>query len=409
MSLIDSLLTALANLRRHKLRSLLTMLGVIIGVAAVILMVALVEGARSKVVEEFRRLGSSLIIIIYDPSLRKRGETPGTIEGLRMGDAEAILQECPSIKMVSAELEAGSQKARYGGEELDVVIDGCQPEYLYLHNLQIERGRFITQDDLDTWAKVCAIGKEVQRRLFGNRDPIGQSIEVAGVSVTVVGVMAEKGKTFGQDWDKRVFVPITSLQKRFIGADLVGVIFAQPRDPERTTEAMDEVWQLLMRRHDNQPYFRVDSQERLLSSIGRILSIFGLVVGAIAGLSLLVGGIGIMNIMLVTVAERTREIGIRKAVGARNRDILIQFLIESMTLSGVGGVIGILLGWGASVLIGWGTQQAKLFGGEGLTTHLPLWAAAAGFLFSAAVGIFFGMYPAWRASRLNPIEALRYE
>lgn len=409
MSLIDSLTTALANLRRHKLRSLLTMLGVIIGVAAVILMVALVEGARSKVVEEFRRLGSSLIIIVYDPSLRKRGETPGTLEGLRMEDAEAILRECPSIKMVSAELEAGSQKARYGGEELDVVIDGCQPEYLYLHNLQIERGRFITQEDLDSWAKVCAIGKEVQRRLFGNRDPIGESIEIAGVSVTVVGMMAEKGKTFGQDWDKRVFVPITSLQKRFIGVDIVGVIFAQPRDPERTTEAMDEVWQLLMRRHNNQPYFRVDSQERLLSSIGRVLSIFGLVVGAIAGLSLLVGGIGIMNIMLVTVAERTREIGIRKAVGARNRDILLQFLIESMTLSGVGGIIGILLGWGTSVLVGWATQQAKLFGGEGLTTHLPLWAATAGFLFSAAVGIFFGIYPAWRASRLNPIEALRYE
>jgi len=172
---------------------------------------------------------------------------------------------------------------------------------------------------------------------------------------------------------------------------------------------MDEIWQLLMRRHDNQPYFRVDSQERLLSSIGRVLSIFGLVVGAIAGLSLLVGGIGIMNIMLVTVAERTREIGIRKAVGARNRDILLQFLIESMTLSGVGGIIGILLGWGASVLVGWVTQQAKLFGGEGLTTHLPLWAATAGFFFSAVVGIFFGIYPAWRASRLNPIEALRYE
>lgn len=409
MSLIDSLITALANLRRHKLRSLLTMLGVIIGVAAVILMVALVEGARSKVVEEFRRLGSSLIIIVYDPSLRKRGETPGTLEGLRMEDAEAILRECPSIKMVSAELEAGSQKARYGGEELDVVVDGCQPEYLYLHNLQIERGRFITQEDLDSWAKVCAIGKEVQRRLFGNRDPIGESIEIAGVSVTVVGVMAEKGKTFGQDWDKRVFVPITSLQKRLIGVDIVGVIFAQPRDPEHTTEAMDEVWQLLMRRHNNQPYFRVDSQERLLSSIGRVLSIFGLVVGAIAGLSLLVGGIGIMNIMLVTVAERTREIGIRKAVGARNRDILLQFLIESMTLSGVGGIIGILLGWGTSVLVGWATQQAKLFGGEGLTTHLPMWAATAGFVFSAAVGIFFGIYPAWRASRLNPIEALRYE
>ncbi|MER3474833.1 MAG: multidrug ABC transporter substrate-binding protein [Armatimonadota bacterium] len=409
MSLIDSLITALANLRRHKLRSLLTMLGVIIGVAAVILMVALVEGARSKVVEEFRRLGSNLIIIVYDPSLRKRGETPGTLEGLRMEDVEAILRECPSIKMVSAELEAGSQKARYGGEELDVVIDGCQPEYLYLRNLQIERGRFITQEDLDSWAKVCAIGKEVQRRLLGNRDPIGESIEIAGVSVTVVGVMAEKGKTFGQDWDKRVFVPITSLQKRFIGVDIVGVIFAQPHDPERTTEAMDEVWQLLMRRHNNQPYFRVDSQERLLSSIGRVLSIFGLVVGAIAGLSLLVGGIGIMNIMLVTVAERTREIGIRKAVGARNRDILLQFLIESMTLSGMGGIIGILLGWGTSVLVGWATQQAKLFGGEGLTTHLPLWAATAGFVFSAAVGIFFGIYPAWRASRLNPIEALRYE
>ncbi|GBC94717.1 putative ABC transporter permease YknZ [bacterium HR16] len=409
MSLIDSFLTALANLRRHKLRSLLTMLGVIIGVAAVILMVSLVEGARSRVVEEFRQLGSSLIIIAYDPSLRKRGETPGSIEGLRMEDAQAILQECSNVKMVSAEFNVGNQKIRYGAEEMDAAVDGCQPEYLYLHNLQVERGRFITQEDLDNWSKVCVLGKEVQKRLFGNRDPVGEIVEIAGVSATVVGVLSPKGRTFGEDWDKRVLVPITSLQKRFVGIDLVSVIFAQPREPERTTETMDEIWQLLMRRHDNQPYFRVDSQERLLSSIGRVLSIFGLVVGAIAGLSLLVGGIGIMNIMLVTVAERTREIGIRKAVGARNRDILLQFLIESMTLSGVGGIIGILLGCGTSLLIGWGTRQAKLFGGEGLTTHLPLWAATAGFLFSAAVGIFFGMYPAWRASRLNPIEALRYE
>jgi len=409
MSLIDSFLTALANLHRHKLRSLLTMLGVIIGVAAVILMVALVEGARSRVVEEFRQLGSSLIIVVYDPSLRQRGETPGRIEGLRMEDAQAILQECPSVKMVSAEFTVGNQKIRYGAEEMDATVDGCQPEYLYLRNLQMERGRFITPEDMDTWAKVCVLGNEVQKRLFGDRDPIGETVEIAGVSATVVGVVAPKGRTFGEDWDKRVFVPITSLQKRFAGTDLVSVIFAQPRHPERTAEAMDEIWQLLMRRHDNQPYFRVDSQERLLSSIGRVLSIFGLVVGAIAGLSLLVGGIGIMNIMLVTVAERTREIGIRKAVGARNRDILLQFLIESMTLSGVGGIIGILLGWGASVLVGWVTQQAKLFGGEGLTTHLPLWAATAGFFFSAVVGIFFGIYPAWRASRLNPIEALRYE
>lgn len=386
MSLLDSFFTALSNLQRHKLRSLLTMLGVIIGVSAVILMVSLVEGARSRVVEEFRRLGSSLIIIVYDPSLRQRGETPGSIEGLRMEDVEAIRRECSSVRLVSAVFSAGNQKIRYQAEEMDAMVEGCQPEHLYLHNIQMERGRFIRPEDLESWAKVCVLGKEVQQRLFGSRDPIGETVEIAGVAVTVVGVAAPKGRRFGEEWDRRVFVPITSLQKRFVGTDLVSVIFAQPRDPDRTEQAMDEIWQLLMRRHDNQPYFRVDSQERLLSSIGRVLSIFGLVIGAIAGLSLLVGGIGIMNIMLVTVAERTREIGIRKAVGARNRDILLQFLIESMTLSGVGGVIGIVLGWAASLLVSWSTQQAKLFGGEGLATHLPVWAAVAGFLFSAAVG-----------------------
>lgn len=400
MSLIDSFLTALANLRRHKLRSLLTMLGVIIGVAAVILMVSLVEGARSRVVEEFRQLGSSLIIIVYDPSLRKRGETPGSIEGLRMEDAEAILRECSSVKMVSAEFNVGNQKIRYGAEEMDAAVDGCQPEYLYLHNLQVERGRFITQEDLDGWAKVCVLGKEVQRRLFGDRDPIGESIEIAGVSATVVGVLAPKGRTFGEDWDKRVLVPITSLQKRLAGIDLVSVIFAQPREPERTTETMDEIWQLLMRRHDNQPYFRVDSQERLLSSIGRVLSIFGLVVGAIAGLSLLVGGIGIMNIMYVSVTERTREIGLRMSVGARGIDILSQFLIEAILISITGGVIGVVIGCGAS----WVVKSAA---------HWPIfiqpWSVFLSFAVCTVTGVFFGWYPAKKAADLDPIEAIRYE
>jgi putative ABC transport system permease protein len=414
VNFLHSIGTALGNLRVNKLRSALTMLGVIIGVSAVIVMVSLVEGARAKILQEFERLGSQLIIVVYDPSDKERRQQAAQIEGLTMDDVEAIREQCDQVSGISAELPApGEYTARYRDRETQAAADGVQPDFQRLRDRAIANGRFITDDDIADWRKVCVIGSTVQKELFGSADPIGKEITVEGISVTVVGAMTEKGKGgMGDNPDKVLLVPITSLQKRFIGREVVGVIWATTRDSEHIDTAMDQIWECLMRRHDNAPGFRIDSQQNILATIGRVLTIFGLVLGGVAGLALLVGGIGIMNIMLVSVTERTKEIGLRKAVGARRRDILTQFLIESATLSAAGGLIGIGLGAAVAYAAGAVSKQVMkngMMGEPGIPIHLPVWAVLGAFAFSAFVGVFFGMWPAIRASRLDPIEALRYE
>jgi putative ABC transport system permease protein len=413
--------TALGNLRANKLRSFLTMLGVIIGVGAVIVMVAIVQGASERVTSEFRRLGSSLIIIFYQLDPKDRNKTTRRIDAMKMDDVKAILNECSLIKSLSAELPinqgpgSGSTfNAKYQDRELDVNPNGVQPAYERLRNAKVARGRFISEEDLNTWAKVCVIGEKVKKELFKDEDPLGKDLTINGLSLTVVGIMAPKGRSLEGDADKNVFVPLTTVQKRYIGRELVGVIWAEPKDPTKINEAMDQVWQLLMRRYDNLPGFHVDSQENILASINKVLSIFGLVLGSIAGLALVVGGIGIMNIMLVSVTERTREIGIRKAVGAKRRDILLQFLIESATLSATGGIIGLLLGAGFAYTLGYLTQfvpglEDPQTGAKGIAVYLSPLVSLLSFAFSAGVGIVFGVYPAFRASSLDPITALRHE
>jgi putative ABC transport system permease protein len=413
MNLLRSLQTALMNLRVNKLRSALTMLGVIIGVSAVIIMVSIVEGARAKVVSEFERLGSKLIIIIYQPDPQEMRKSTRRLIGLTMDDVRAIQAQCDLIQSISAELPAGGEEtAHYRDHEAKIRPVGVQPDYARLRNVQVARGRFITDTDITEWNKVCVIGDKVRRQLFPNEDPLGKDIEVRGINVSVVGVLEPKGRSGGEDQDTLMLAPITSIQKRFIGLEVVGIIWAQPRDSSQVEMAMEQVWQCLMRRHDNAPGFRVDSQENILNAIGRILTIFGLVLGSVAGLALLVGGIGVMNIMLVSVTERTREIGIRKAVGAKRRDILMQFLIEAATVSGIGGLMGIGLGAGVAYATGEITKKVLkngIAGDPGMPVHLPMWAILGAFLFSAFVGVFFGIYPAMRAARLDPIEALRHE
>jgi putative ABC transport system permease protein len=409
----NNIATALSNLRVNKLRSILTMLGVIIGVSAVIIMVTIVEGARSKVVEEFNRLGSQLIIIVYAPTQDDLKKSTRRFDGLTMDDVNAIRERCDLIGGISAELPApNSLTVTYKDHQIDVNADGIQPDYEWLRDVTVAEGRFITDDDIDNWSKACVIGSEVKKQLFPHEDPIGKEVEIDSQSSTVVGVLNPKGRSGGQDADKALLFPITSLQKRFIGREIVGVIFAQPKDSEMLDQAMEQVWETLMRLHDNLPGFRVDSQQNILNAIGRILTVFGLLLGGVAGLALLVGGIGIMNIMLVSVTERTREIGIRKAVGAKRRDILMQFLIESATVSGMGGLLGIGVGAGISYIIGFASKQfmkGGIGGDPGIPVHLPIWAVLGAFFFSAFVGIFFGIFPAMRAARLDPIEALRHE
>ena len=415
MNFYRSIQTALANLMANKLRSLLTMLGVIIGVSSVIIMVAIVEGASARVTDEFKRMGSSLIIIYYEPDSSDNRKTTRRIDSMTMADIEAMRTECDLIRDLSAEMPLGGDtKLRYNDYEMKVTGNAVMPAYERLRNVTVAHGRFITDEDLDTWAKVCVIGPKVAAELFKGEDPIGHSLQFHSLSLTVVGVLKAKGRSLDGDADKTVYIPLTTAQKRAMGTQGVGVVFAEPKDSKQIDQAMDQVWQLLMRRYDNLPGFHVDSQENILNSINRILAIFAIMLSSIAGLALLVGGIGIMNIMLVSVTERTREIGVRKAVGAKRRDILMQFLIESATVSGMGGILGIAIGAGVAYLIGFITQFVPAMvdpqtGAKGLNIYLPVSVSVGAFAFSAFVGIFFGIYPAIRASRLDPIQALRHE
>ncbi len=409
MGTLESLWVALDTLRTHKLRSFLTMLGVIFGVMAVVVMVALIEGARASVVQEFEKLGSDVIIVAFDPSERIRRESRGgTVEGLTVADLEAIRQ-LPELRVVAAERGLGEKELVYRAEKVRAPLTGVNESYLTARALEIEQGRFFEPAELAQGEKLLVLGYDTAQKLFGKENPIGQSVLVDGTQAQVIGVLKKRGRGFGENLDEGVYIPLNAALRRWAGDETLSVILAMPHTREQTPAAMDAIWETLMRLHNNQPDFRVDTLESILSAITRVISLFGVLLGGIAGLALLVGGIGIMNIMLVSVTERTREIGLRKAVGAQRWHILTQFLIESATLATIGGLIGMALGWGFGELIEWATKQSDAFGDNGLTFYFPLWAGIGAFLFSASVGVVFGLYPAWRAANLDPIVALRYE
>lgn len=400
---------ALDTLRTHKLRSFLTMLGVIFGVMAVVVMVALIEGARSSVVAEFEKLGSDVILVTFDPSERiRREERGGTVEGLKLVDLEAI-RTLPNLRAVAAERQLGEKEFIYQGEKVRAPLIGVNEDYLTARALEMERGRFFEPFEIQQGEKLLVLGNDTAQKLFGDKDPIGQSVLVDGTQALVIGVLKKRGRGFGENLDEGAYIPLQAALRRWAGDESLTMIMAMPYTREQTPAAMDAIWETLMRLHNNQPDFRVDTLESILSAITRVISLFGVLLGGIAGLALLVGGIGIMNIMLVSVTERTREIGLRKAVGAQKWHILIQFLIESATLATIGGLIGMGLGWGLGELIEFVTKQSGAFGENGLSFYFPLWAGIGAFLFSASVGVVFGLYPAWRAANLDPIVALRYE
>ncbi len=410
MSIIACARVALRALRVNKLRSVLTMLGIIIGVGAVIAMVSVGAGAQARVADQIRSLGSNLIIVL--PGSFNSGGVRlgyGTRPTITQGDAAAIAGEIPAIQAAAPSVRGGGQVV-FGNTNWGTSVQGTTPEYEDARQWPVVAGRFFTPEELEGAAKVILLGQTVAQNVFGDGDPVGQVVRVKEVPLTVIGVLDRKGQSsWGQDQDDVVLIPITTANKRVLGPtqplpSSVNAISVRVREGESMKAAEEDIRQLLRQRHKLQSYQEDDFWIRNLSEMlqaeeasSRILT---MLLAAIASVSLLVGGIGIMNIMLVSVTERTREIGLRMAVGARGGDILIQFLVEAVTLSLIGGIIGIGLGLTGSYAI------AYL---AGWRTLLSAQAILLAFGFSAAVGVFFGFYPARKAAQLNPIEALRYE
>jgi putative ABC transport system permease protein len=396
---------ALRALARNKLRAFLTMLGIIIGVGAVIAMVAIGEGAKSTIRAQIAALGTNVLIVL--PGSNVQGGVRagfGNVNTLLDSDAKAMARELPSVAFVSPVLRRQDQVVA-GNLNWGTWAQGVAPEFQQIRDWQVAEGRFLHEGDMDSAAKVAVIGQTVARQLFGNDDALDAVIRIRNIPFRVVGILGAKGQTGqGTDQDDTIMIPYTTMQKRLMRITWVQSIVVKAVSAERVEEAEEQITLLLRQRHRIGPEREDDFNVRNLSDIAEAATttarVMAILLGSVASISLLVGGIGIMNIMLVSVTERTREIGIRMAVGARSRDIMLQFLVEAVVMAATGGLIGILLGVGSSEVIKQWAQWPTLID--------PAIIAIA-FLFSGAVGVFFGFYPAKKAANLDPIDALRYE
>ncbi len=406
---------ALRALRKNRMRAALTVLGVVIGIAAVTTMVSIGQSAGELVQGQFEALGTNMIVI-SPGSQRGHGvrQGRGSMHTLTAEDCDAIVRECSSV-LAASPLVGGYGQVIYGNNNWSPKeMFGVGPDYLTVRNRSIRHGSFFSDSDVTSAAKVCVIGKTLVAKLFQTTNPLGKTIRIHTIPFEIIGVLEEKGANIGgQDQDDVVLAPYTTIRKRLRGSMFknVDVIMASARSLKLTGEAQHEIKQLLSERHDIRPGDPADFEVQDIAEIAKILDIImgtmTMLLASIAGISLLVGGVGIMNIMLVSVTERTREIGIRMAVGARGKDIMRQFLVEAILLSGFGGLVGFLLGAAASA--GATTLINSFSSGADWPVVISFRAAVVAVLFSAAVGVFFGYYPARRASRLDPIEALRYE
>jgi putative ABC transport system permease protein len=413
MNLFLTIRVAFRALGKNKLRAGLTVLGVVIGIAAVTTMVSIGESAGALVQGQLQGLGTNVVFVV--PGAKQQdGVREATVQTLTAKDSEAIGAECPAV-LASSPLVGTSAQVIFGNVNWKPKeIHGVGPDYLTVRNWSVHLGDFFSERDVTSAARVCVIGQTLVPKLFQTSNPIGQMIRIKSIPFQVIGVLERKGANMvGQDQDDIVLMPFTTLKKRLQGSnfDSVNAIMTSARTTDQMTDAESQMRALLLDRHRIHPGEPADFQVQNTTEIANILGIvtgtITLLLSAVAGISLLVGGVGIMNIMLVSVTERTREIGIRMAVGARSGDILRQFLVEAMLLSALGGLVGIALGIGASVgatyLINAWTTGAKW----PVVVSFP--AALVALVFAAAVGLIFGYYPARRASRLDPIDALRYE
>jgi putative ABC transport system permease protein len=408
MSFWRTLKVAWEGLTLNKARSFLTTLGVIIGVAAVIVMMAVSAGAEAEIADQINALGANLIVVM--PSFQRMGPGagPGGMPGFEYPDElEAIEREVEHINGISAE-QSTTQEVEGGGNTLsDISVVGTTAGLPAVREYPVALGRFVTDQDNKREEEVAVLGHSIAQELFGEQSPLGQKVEIGSVNFVVIGVMGKKGVVGNTDYDARVYIPLTVVFERFetrrFGGNTLRTILVSADSKEVMGEVMSDITTVLLREHEvpaTEPDFQLMTQDSVIDAAASTTEAFRDLLGWVAGVSLVVGGIGIMNIMLVSVTERTREIGLRQALGARPRDVRLQFLLEAITLSLIGGLVGVLAGVGGSYLFGkLGTMRTAL-----VPMSVPLAFAAA-----AAVGIFFGYYPATQAAQLDPIDALRHE
>jgi putative ABC transport system permease protein len=408
INILSTVRISFRALRVNKMRSALTMLGIIIGVGAVITMLAVGTGARQRIGEQIASIGSNLIMVV--PGSTTAGGVrmgAGTQPTMTLGDAEAIQKECPSVLYV-APVHSGVAQVVYGNQNWSTGITGTTMNMLYVRDWPLSAGRLFTEEEVRSAAKVCLLGQTVVDNLFGGINPVGQIIRIKKIPFTVIGILEAKGQDpGGHDQDDTIYVPVTTAQKQLFGTQFPGMIrtiMVKAKSTEDLAAAERQINELLRQRHHigqkQEDDFTVRNLTQMMQAAEQSTKVMTLLLGAIASVSLLVGGIGIMNIMLVSVTERTREIGIRMAIGAKTWDIRLQFIIEALILSMIGGVAGIVIGISGSKIL------SMLFGWSTIVSPLSIFLA---FGFSGLVGIFFGFYPAYKASLLNPIDALRYE